>query len=194
MYKHIIVTGVYIPLSSYSQGYRLCRNSVYCIELYVKDTAHKIVQKLFPSPWNAAPRARTRTAESVVCLTLSPYKWSLVEKADDKKGRRQKLSALHWERNARQRNKLHPKAAMTKTKHGLALYMASFFQVANRGKNGSSVKCARNGPTSSAHQATTGSFVPTVNQTRTRTVTSCHVISHIMSCNVISHSNGENIM
>ena len=35
-----------------------------------------------------------------------------------------------------------------------ALYVASLFQIANRGKNGSSVKCTRNGPTSSAHQAT----------------------------------------
>ena len=56
--------------------------------------------------------------------------------------------------------------------------MGGLFEVANRGENGSSVKCARNGPTSSAHQATTSSFVPTVNQTRTRTVTSCHVMSH----------------
>ena len=65
-----------------------------------------------------------------------------------------------------------------------ALYMASLFQIANREKNGFSVKCARNGSTSSDHQATTGSFVPTVNQARTRKVTSCHVMSH---------SNGENI-
>ena len=98
--------------------------------------------------------------------------------------RRQPSSALHRERKSRQRNKLHPKAATTKTKRGLALYVASLFQIANREKNGSSVKCARNGSTSSAHQATTGSFVPTVNQARTRTITSCHAMSH---------SNGENI-
>ena len=75
-------------------------------------------------------------------------------------------------------------AATTKTKRGLVLYVASPYQVANRWENGSSVKCARNWPTSSAHQATTGSFVPTVNQTRTRTVTSCHVMAN---------SNRENI-
>ena len=69
---------------SYSRGYRLCRNSVYCVELYVIDTAREIVKKLSP-PRIAAPRARTRKADSAACLASSPDKRSLVEKADDQK-------------------------------------------------------------------------------------------------------------
>ncbi|KAI0222430.1 hypothetical protein LSAT2_026317 [Lamellibrachia satsuma] len=77
------------------------------------------------------------------------------KRTTSKKGRRRQLpSALHWERNARQRNKLHPKATTTKAKHGLALYVASLFQTENRGENGSSVRCASKRPTSSEHQAT----------------------------------------
>ena len=78
-------------MSSYSRGYRLCRNSVYCIELYVIDTAREIVKKLSP-PRIDAPRARTRKAESAVCLASSPDKRSLVEKADNQK--RQKTTAV----------------------------------------------------------------------------------------------------
>ena len=102
--------------------------------------------------------------------------------------RRQPPSALHRERNEDKETSYTRKQRRRRQNVAWpcmwrALYVASLFQIANRGENGSSVKCARNGPTSSAYQATTGSFVPTANQTRTRTVTSCHVMSH---------SNGEN--
>ena len=140
---------------------------------------------LSPSPRIAAPRARTRKAELQRAsrrLQTNGVWWNRMMSKTGR--RRQPSSALHQERKSRKINKLQQNAATTKTKRGLALYVASLFQIANREKNGSSVKCARNGSTSSAHQATTGSFVPTVNQARTRTVTSCHVMSH---------RNGENI-
>ena len=90
------------------------------------DTAREIVKKLSPSPRIDAPRARTRRLNlrraSRRLQTIGVW-W---KRTTSKKGRRrQPPFALHWERNARQRNKLHPKAATTKTKRGLALYVAS---------------------------------------------------------------------
>ncbi|KAI0207619.1 hypothetical protein LSAT2_007720 [Lamellibrachia satsuma] len=58
-----------------------------------ENTAREIVKKLSPSPRIAALRARTRKAESAVCLASSPDKRSLVEKADNQK-RQKKTTAV----------------------------------------------------------------------------------------------------
>ena len=108
-----------------------------------------------------------------------------MEKGDHQK-KKKKTKAVRTATGKKRKTKKQAttEAATTKTKRGLALYVTSLYQVANRWENGSSVKCARNWPTSSAHQTTRGSFVPTMNQSRTRTVTSCHVMAN---------SNRENI-
>ena len=153
------------------------------------DTAREIVKKLSPSPRIAAPRARTRTAElqRASCRLQTNGVWW--NRTTSKTGRRrQPSSSLHRERKSRQRNKLHTKAATTKTKRGLALYVASLFQIANREKNGSSVKCARNGSTSSAHQATRAVHTRLHEQCTpgyNRFICpNCESESHIMSCSV----------
>ena len=144
---------------------------------------------LSPSPRIAAPRARTRKAElqRASCRLQTNGVWW--NRTTSKTGRRrQPSSSLHRERKSRQRNKLHTKAATTKTKRGLALYVASLFQIANREKNGSSVKCARNGSTSSAHQATRAVHTRLHDQCTpgyNRFIcTNCESESHIMSCSV----------
>ena len=104
---------------------------MYCIELYVIDTAREIVKKFSPSPRIAAPRARTRKAELQRASRRLQTNGVWRKRTTSKTGRRrQPPSALHRERNATQRNKLHPKAATTKMKRGLpcmwrALYVTS---------------------------------------------------------------------
>ena len=110
-------------------------------------TAREIVKKLSPSPRIAAPRARTRKAESAACLTSSPDKRGLVEKADDKKGRRQKPRKRNAPGKKRKTKKqATPESSDDEDKTWPCLVCGE--------KNGSSVKCASNGPTSSAYQAT----------------------------------------
>ena len=60
---------------------------------HIIDTDREIDKKLSPSPRIAAPRARTRNAESEACLTSSPDKRSLVDKAADQK-RKKKTKAV----------------------------------------------------------------------------------------------------